>query len=117
MLSAPRCGSGGGSYNVGVPTKTENAEPDLLAEAVAGRIREIMAAADVSQTELATRLGVKSAYVWRVVEGRQNLSLRLLGRICLALEITLVELFRGVVVPPSIAGSRPYRTAAAKPPR
>jgi len=96
------------SYNVPVPDDAKNPEPDPFAKSVGNRIQQIMTDEHVSQADMASRLGVSPAYVWRVVDGRQNLSLRLLGRICLALGRTPSELFSGIAVPPSIAGNRPY---------
>lgn len=98
-----------------MPDEKDNDEPDLLAKAVAARIQELMTKGGITQAELAARLKVKPAYVWRVVEGRQNLSLRLLGRISLALGVTLAKLFAGIAVPPEIAGSRPYVLKPKKP--
>ena len=50
----------------------------------------------ISQQDLARRMGVSPAYLWRVEDGRQNLSLRTLGRLAKSLGVTLAELFDGV---------------------
>lgn len=50
----------------------------------------------MKQQELARRMGVSSAYLWRVEDGRQNLSLRTLGRLAKSLGVTLAELFEGI---------------------
>lgn len=50
----------------------------------------------LSQQDLARRMGVSPAYLWRIEDGRQNLSLRTLGRLAKSLSVTLAELFDGI---------------------
>jgi transcriptional regulator with XRE-family HTH domain len=77
--------------------KDDTAEPDPLSVALGARVVTIRRdRLQLSQQELAVRMGVSPAYLWRIEDGRQNISLRTLGRLARSLEVTLADLFDGV---------------------
>lgn len=81
-----------------MPAKIEEAaSPDPLSVSLGRRVASIRQdRLGATQQELARRMGVSSAYLWRVEDGRQNLSLRTLGRLAKSLGVTLADLFDGI---------------------
>ena len=83
--------------------------------AVGARIRELREAAGMTQESFATATGMNPDYVWRIEAGRQNLSLKTLGRAALALDRPLTALFEGIVPDASVMEPRKGTAAEAKP--
>jgi transcriptional regulator with XRE-family HTH domain len=67
------------------PMEPEIKESVALREAVANRVFEIMQAQNVTQAELARRLGTSRAYVCKILGGGANLTLDSLGALSVAL--------------------------------
>ncbi len=86
----------------------EESRTDPLLKAVGERITEIRAAKGLKTADLAKAAGVSPAYMWRVEAGRQNLSLRSLSRLALALGIPMASLLKGIDADPATIGTRPY---------
>ncbi len=72
---------------------------DWLLAAVGRRADQLRKRAGLSQEALAERLGVSVKYVQRVLAGQENLSLRSLGRLALALGATAGQLLSGARAP------------------
>ncbi|USU10718.1 helix-turn-helix transcriptional regulator [Sphingomonadaceae bacterium OTU29THOMA1] len=83
--------------------------PDPLSAAVGRRIAWCRTRRlELSPQELAQRVGVSPAYLWRVEDGRQNLTLRSVGRFAKALDLTLSELLDGIETGSVELENRPY---------
>lgn len=87
-------------------TNLEADEPLLIA--VGLRIKELRLASGHSQQSFAEAAGMSNNYAWRVESGRQNLNLKTLSRISIALGVTMADLLSGVAADPSTIGTRPY---------
>jgi transcriptional regulator with XRE-family HTH domain len=59
-------------------------------------VRRLRLQLKVSQETLADLAGLHATYVGRIERGRQNISLRNIGKIARALKVKPRELFRGV---------------------
>lgn len=82
-------------------------------KAVGARVRELRAAAGMTQDALAAATSMNPDFVWRVEAGRQNLSLKTIGRLALALNVPLTALFDGIS--PDAAVMEPRGGAVARP--
>lgn len=69
--------------------------PDLLLS-LGQRIKSRRIQLDITQEEFAEKAGFLKQYANRVEAGRQNLNLRTLHRIAVALETSMAELLEGV---------------------
>lgn len=74
----------------------EEKAPDALLQAVGSRFRDIRQSAGLTKRAVAEAAGLSEAYVWRVEDGRQNLSLRSLSKLAIALRVPMAELLRDV---------------------
>lgn len=81
------------SINVNV-VKTDDI--DILSQ-LGRRIAYIRKSKRISQLELSIDSDISKSYLSDLECGRRNPSVMVLSRICAALEITLEELFRGIV--------------------
>lgn len=81
------------STNVNV-VKTDDI--DILSQ-LGRRIAYIRKSKRISQLELSIDSDISKSYLSDLECGRRNPSVMVLSRICAALEITLEELFRGIV--------------------
>lgn len=97
-------------YQDGMPAKRseEQTTPDPLALAVGERIAALLEARHLIPSRLAELAGMDPNYLWRITAGRQNLSLRNIARLAVALDVTLSELFEGVSASDVDFGSRAY---------
>lgn len=86
---------------------------DRLQKALGDRIREVRTKAGLLQGELAQRAGMSEPLVWRIENGRQNVSLRTLGRLAIGLDCAISELFKGV----HVDGSKPQPRGYKKSPK
>lgn len=93
--------------------KADDTAADLgFYKAVGARVRELRAAAGMTQDALAAATGMNPDFVWRVEAGRQNLSLKTIGRLALALDVPLTAFFEGIS--PDAAVMEPRRAASAR---
>jgi transcriptional regulator with XRE-family HTH domain len=72
-----------------------NAPAEALQQRVGARIRELRADRGLTQLRLAERSGISRPSVANVEAGRQNVSLRQLHALALALDVTVEELLAG----------------------
>ncbi len=80
-----------------VDGKEDPAEAEALSRALGRRVAYLRAErTKLTQQEFAGAMGVSPAYLWRIEDGRQNLSLRTLARLAKVLEVSLAELFEGI---------------------
>jgi len=80
-----------------------------LLQAVGQRIRQLRIASGHSQQSFSEAAGMSNNYAWRVEAGRQNLNLKTLSRIAIALGITMSDLLKGIDADPTTIGTRPYQ--------
>lgn len=66
-------------------------DPEQLIKHVGRRIAELREGAGLTQTELATRLGISPANLHRMERGDQNLTLRTMARVANALEVRVLD--------------------------
>ncbi len=64
-----------------------------IKEKVGGRIRELRHKLDISQEALGNKAGVDRTYVTDVENGRRNISVEVLERLIVALELSFQEFF------------------------
>lgn len=105
---------GGRTRPIVVPmAKADDTVADLgFYKAVGARVRELRAAAGMTQDALAAATGMNPDFVWRVEAGRQNLSLKTIGRLALALDVPLTAFFEGIS--PDAAVMEPRRAASTR---
>lgn len=103
-------------YGRRVSRPTKPTGDAVLAEArralqlgVGERIRSIRLSMNMGQAECARAAGVDKSSMWRLEKGEQNVSLDLLARVALALEVGMDELVVGVHPDPSLV-ARPPQT-------
>lgn len=87
--------------------RKEGSEP--LLQAVGVRIRDLRIASGHSQQSFSEAAGMSNNYAWRVEAGRQNLNLKTLSRIAIALDVTMSDLLMGIASDPTTIGTRPYQ--------
>ncbi len=68
-------------------------EPDLPAK-VGEKIKKLRMKKNMSQNDLAIECNFEKASMSRLESGRSNPTIRTLQKICLALDIHIIELFR-----------------------
>lgn len=91
---------------------TKDVDEPLL-QAVGVRIRELRIASGHSQQSFSEAAGMSNNYAWRVEAGRQNLNLKTLSRIAIALDVTMSDLLMGIDSDPQTIGTRPYHKKPA----
>ena len=82
---------------------------DALLVEVGKRIRDCRTERGMTQQQFAKAAGMSVNYAQRVDAGQQNLSLRSLSRIAVALGVTMSSLLEGVVADPASVVTRPWR--------
>ena len=100
------------AYNSRMQDQDDSARDPLLL-AVGDRIRNIREAKDIDPTGFATAAGFSLQYLWRLESGLQNLNLRSISRIALALDVPMSDLLAGIDPDPATIGPRPYRRKSA----
>ncbi|MBW6528542.1 helix-turn-helix domain-containing protein [Sphingomonas sp. RHCKR7] len=96
------------------------AEPvfPAYANALGFRIEQERLGREMSKEELAQRAGLASRYLWRVEEGKQNLTFKSLVAIALGLDVPLAVLLQDVedlaAHPPDRAVKKPRGKAGAR---
>lgn len=77
-----------------------------LQVAVGSRVREIRTAQGIGQAECAREAGMDKSSMFRLEKGEQNVTIDMLARIALVLDVGLAELVMGVPLDPAlIAGA------------
>ena len=98
-------------YTVGVAKKIESPDDPMLME-IGRRIRALREAAGMTQVQFHTAAGVSQGYAWRMEAGRQNLSVRSLARVALALGTSMSVILEGIDADPASLGTRDYEWTA-----
>ncbi len=88
---------------------------DQLLRDVGARVAELRRAKGLTQSELATQLGSSDKHLQRVEGGQENLTLRTLSGLALALGVPVASLFRPPLATVRRRG-RPARDAVGSPP-
>lgn len=83
-----------------------------MSAALGGRVRALRERAGMTQEAFARAAGMNKGYAWRVEAGRQNLSLRSLGRVALVLGVSMSELFDGIEPDKSVLARRAWTRRA-----
>jgi transcriptional regulator with XRE-family HTH domain len=83
---------------------------DALSASFGQRVRALRQRLGVSQEELASRAGMHHTYLGGIERGERNPSLRNIGRLAAALDVTLSELFSPVSARPSTNRRRRQET-------
>ena len=78
-------------------------DPDVLLRKIGRRIRQRRTELDMTQKELAERLGITSSNITIIEQGEQNLTIRTLAKLADALGTTIGELVTG-----QAGGSSPH---------
>ncbi|MDE6824470.1 MAG: helix-turn-helix transcriptional regulator [Duncaniella sp.] len=73
-------------------TRDNNREWLAMSEKLALKIRHVLRTEKITQTELASRMGVSSAQVGKILSGKENLGLKTICKIEKALGKTLVNI-------------------------
>ena len=82
---------------------------DPLLEAVGERIRKLREEKDIAPADFARAAGFSLQYLWRLQSGQQNLSLRSISRVAIALGVPMSALLEDIDPDPDTIGTRPYR--------
>ena len=103
------------SYNPRVPARNSpNQKPlDPLSVAAGARVIRLREERDLAPQQLADLAGMDANYLWRIEQGRQNLSLRNIARLAKALGVTISELLEGIDATAVALGARSYVKRAA----
>jgi transcriptional regulator with XRE-family HTH domain len=85
------------SYNQLYQFATEKVheDPDVLLRKIGRRIRQRRQELDMTQKELADRLGITPSNITIIEHGEQNLTIRTLAKLAEALDVTVGELVTG----------------------
>lgn len=94
-------------YGKGMPSSSE-APNDALLIAVGERIRTLREVKDMAPKDFAAAAGFSLSYLWRLESGQQNLNLRSISRIALALGEPMTALLEGIEPDPATIGTRAY---------
>ncbi|WP_242147042.1 helix-turn-helix domain-containing protein [Sphingomonas sp. BAUL-RG-20F-R05-02] len=86
----------------------DNPGDDVLLLAVGAKIRQFRLDAGMTQQQFAKAAGMSVQYAQRVDAGQQNLSLRSLSRVAIALRTTMSALLEGVAADPGSLGTRSW---------
>lgn len=92
---------------------SDSAQVEALFQAVGTRVRELRLKSGLNQPELAAAAGVSAQYLWRIEDGRQNLSLRTMSRLAIALGVPMSALLEGIDASRQSLAKRPYRRGSA----
>ena len=101
------------SYKPGMPAPDETTNDSLLA-AVGLRIRNLRELKRITPKDFAKAAGFSLSYLWRLESGQQNLSLKSISRIAIALGEPMTALLEGIDPDPATVEARPYARKAGK---
>ena len=94
------------------PRKDTTPPPHPLSLALGRRVIDLRGRDGLTLDQLAKRAGMDRNYLWRIEEGRQNLSFRNVARLAKALGVTLSELVDGIDLSGITLESRAYGRGA-----
>lgn len=89
-------------------TDSEGKARDPLLQAVGGRIKALREERRMAPADFARAAGFSLPYLWRLEGGQQNVSLRTISRVALALEVEMAALLQGIAADPATLEKRPY---------
>ena len=92
----------------------ENATGDPLLTAVGVRIRELREMAGLAPADFSRAAGFSLQYLWRLEKGQQNLNLRSISRIALALGVEMAALLEGIPADPATLAKRGWTPRSGK---
>ncbi|MDE1918559.1 MAG: helix-turn-helix domain-containing protein [Sphingomonadales bacterium] len=81
---------------------------DPLLMAVGKRIQDLREAKHIEQKDFAKAAGFSLSYLWRLEGGQQNINLRTISRVALALGEPMSALLSGIEADPATLEKRPY---------
>lgn len=81
---------------------------DPLLVAVGERVRQLRETKGLAPVAFAKAAGFSLQYLWRLEDGQQNLNLRSISRIALALGVGMAALLDGIDPHPATLAKRPY---------
>lgn len=102
-----------GAYNALMTDIGENLKDPLLA-AVGERIRTLREFRRLSPKDFAAAAGFSLSYLWRLETGQQNVNLKTISRVALALGEPMSALLEGIDPDPATLEPRPYVHKAVK---
>lgn len=88
---------------------------DPLLGAVGERIKTLRELKRISPKDFAAAAGFSLSYLWRLESGQQNLNLKSISRIAIALHEPMSALLEGIEPNPATLEVRPYVHKAHKP--
>lgn len=91
------------------PIESDTTDP--LLSAVGRRVQHLREAKGLKPGEFAKLAGVTQQYLWRLEDGQQNLNLRSISRLAIALDVPMTALLEGIDPDPSTVKKRAYRKA------
>lgn len=86
----------------------EGAAGDPLLMAVGARIRELREAAGLAPADFSRAAGFSLQYLWRLERGQQNLNLRSISRLALALGVEMAAILEGIPADPATLAKRSW---------
>ncbi len=81
------------------------------------RIRALREEVGMTQAQFHKAAGVSQSYAWRIEVGRQNLNVRSLARVALALNTSMSVLLEGIAADPRSIGTRGFQWSSGSDPR
>jgi ribosome-binding protein aMBF1 (putative translation factor) len=101
-------------YKRTMPDAEETTKDPLLA-AVGERIKNLREFKGIAPKEFAEAAGFSLSYLWRLESGQQNINLRSISRLALALGEPMSALLDGIDPDPETLGARAYVHKTSKP--
>lgn len=99
----------GTSYNRRMDrASNENQQDDPMLFAVGKRVQRLREQADIKPADFSRAAGFSQQYLWRLENGQQNVNLKTLARLALALDIPMAAILQGIEPDPVALKKRPY---------
>ncbi|WP_185867643.1 helix-turn-helix domain-containing protein [Sphingomonas sp. TF3] len=80
--------------------------PMLLA--IGRRVQRLREQADIKPADFARSAGFSQQYLWRLENGQQNVNVKTLARLALALDMPMAAILQGIEPDPVALEKRPY---------
>jgi transcriptional regulator with XRE-family HTH domain len=103
----------GRPYRRGMPDADQHTNDNLLA-AVGLRIKNLRELKQITPKDFAKAAGFSLSYLWRLESGQQNLNLKSISRIAIALGEPMTALLEGIEPDPATIEVRPYAHKAKR---
>jgi DNA-binding Xre family transcriptional regulator len=101
-------------YNGTMTTRpAPTVENDPLLVAVGERVQKLRMARDMKPADFARVAKMSQQYLWRLEDGQQNLNLRTLAKVALALDVPMSALLEGIEPDATQLRKRPYVAKAS----